>query len=224
MTTTIHLTPAAIDLVDETGCDPEGDVRDLLDGSQTRETLIAYCLDGAAEDRVEGWREYVAAVVEEADRRRAARAAAASAADAARAAAYAADAARAAAYDALEAADDVSALEAADDADDVADAARARAHVIARMCRRPAAAPPAAAAAAPPTPAPPPTSPTPPTPPPAISTAIPAASLPPTSSHPTATPNCRAQLLAECLDGASSDRIDGWCDYVAAIAEAAAHT
>ena len=63
MSTTIRLTPAAQALVDETGCDPQDDIDALRAGTHTEESLLAYCLDGADEDREEGWREYVAAVV-----------------------------------------------------------------------------------------------------------------------------------------------------------------
>jgi hypothetical protein len=33
-------------------------------GSITAESLLAHCLDGADADRADGWRDYVAAVVE----------------------------------------------------------------------------------------------------------------------------------------------------------------
>jgi hypothetical protein len=63
-TTTIDLSAAAIANVQETGIDPSADVERIRSGSVTREALLAECLDGADEDRVEGWREYVSAVVE----------------------------------------------------------------------------------------------------------------------------------------------------------------
>jgi hypothetical protein len=58
----IDLTPAAIDNARETGADVEGDVAAIRSGAHTRESLLAHCLDGADADRVQGWREYVAAV------------------------------------------------------------------------------------------------------------------------------------------------------------------
>lgn len=51
----------------ETGCDPFGDVAALAAGRHTVRTLLAHCLDGADQDRVQGWREYVAAVSDAAE-------------------------------------------------------------------------------------------------------------------------------------------------------------
>lgn len=61
----VRLSHAAALNVAETGIDPEGDLAALRSGEHTAETLLAYCLDGADEDREHGWREYVAALVAE---------------------------------------------------------------------------------------------------------------------------------------------------------------
>ena len=49
--------------IDETGCDPESDLMALTTGEHTPESLLAHCRDGADEDRVQGWRDYVDALV-----------------------------------------------------------------------------------------------------------------------------------------------------------------
>jgi hypothetical protein len=48
----------------ETGCDPLKDAVDLRAGVLTRDELLAECLNGADEDRVAGWHDYVAEVAE----------------------------------------------------------------------------------------------------------------------------------------------------------------
>ena len=48
--------------IDETGCDPNADLVALRTGEHTRESLLAHCLDGADDDRVRGWEEYVDAL------------------------------------------------------------------------------------------------------------------------------------------------------------------
>ena len=58
----LTFTQAALENIEETGCDPRADVEALRSGAHTRESLLAHCLDGADADRVEGWREYVATV------------------------------------------------------------------------------------------------------------------------------------------------------------------
>jgi len=63
----IKLSEAAQANVDETGIDPADDIAALRSGAQTRETLLAHCLDGAAPNRVRGWREYVDAVISAAE-------------------------------------------------------------------------------------------------------------------------------------------------------------
>jgi hypothetical protein len=60
----IQFSPAAQANVDETGSDVAADIAALRSRAHTRESLLAHCLDGADEDRAEGWREYVAAVCE----------------------------------------------------------------------------------------------------------------------------------------------------------------
>jgi len=60
---TLRLSNAALENVAETGIDPMNDVARLRAGEVTEEALIDECLGGADDDRVEGWREYVEAVV-----------------------------------------------------------------------------------------------------------------------------------------------------------------
>lgn len=48
--------------VEECGVDVAEDVRRLRSGEITREQLLAECLDGADDDRVSAWHEYVSAV------------------------------------------------------------------------------------------------------------------------------------------------------------------
>lgn len=54
---------AALENVQETGCDPHTDLNDLISGDRTAESLLDHCLDGADADRVQGWREYVDTLV-----------------------------------------------------------------------------------------------------------------------------------------------------------------
>lgn len=61
MTAQIKLTTAAQRNVDETSTDVAADIAALRAG-KTPGALLADCLDGADDDRIEGWREYVAAV------------------------------------------------------------------------------------------------------------------------------------------------------------------
>lgn len=60
--TKIQLTTAAQENIDETGCDPAADLAALRTGEHTRESLLAHCLDGADDNRVQGWEEYVDAL------------------------------------------------------------------------------------------------------------------------------------------------------------------
>jgi hypothetical protein len=53
---------AALENVMETGCDPAADIAALRHGRHTEESLLSHCLDGADEDREDGWREYVQAI------------------------------------------------------------------------------------------------------------------------------------------------------------------
>jgi len=59
----IKLSTAAQQNVDETGISPNEDVRRLRVEELTPEDLLEECLRGADEDRVQGWTEYVDAVV-----------------------------------------------------------------------------------------------------------------------------------------------------------------
>lgn len=59
----VSFTCAAASNIEETGCDVEGDLYELRTGKTTRERLLAACLDGADTDHVQGWRDYVAAIV-----------------------------------------------------------------------------------------------------------------------------------------------------------------
>jgi hypothetical protein len=59
----VEMTAAAAECVRETGADVAADVASLRSGEHTAESLLVYCLDGADDDRADGWREYVAAVV-----------------------------------------------------------------------------------------------------------------------------------------------------------------
>ena len=59
----IQMTNAAIDCIRETGCDPNEDVDAILGGRMTASDLRFTCLDGADADRVQGWRDYIAAVL-----------------------------------------------------------------------------------------------------------------------------------------------------------------
>lgn len=61
---TIEFTTAALENIEQTGTDFEDDLSRLRSGEVTREQLLAECLDGADEDVVEGWEDYVAALVE----------------------------------------------------------------------------------------------------------------------------------------------------------------
>lgn len=65
-----EFTQAAAENVEETGINPADDVESLLAGQHTRDSLLAHCLDGAHRDRVQGWTDYVDAVVRCAEKRR----------------------------------------------------------------------------------------------------------------------------------------------------------
>jgi len=56
---------AALENIKETGIDPADDVARVRAGLSP-DALLAECLEGADEDRVEGWREYVERIAEEA--------------------------------------------------------------------------------------------------------------------------------------------------------------
>lgn len=62
---TMNWTSASMANAEEIGMrhgEVEDDIERLSDGAQTREELLAICLDGADEDRRVGWVEYVDAV------------------------------------------------------------------------------------------------------------------------------------------------------------------
>jgi hypothetical protein len=60
----IEFTAAALENIEESGLadSVEDDVQKIRDGRLIRESLLLACLDGAEDDRVQGWRDYVAAV------------------------------------------------------------------------------------------------------------------------------------------------------------------
>jgi hypothetical protein len=58
----LKLSPAAAAAVEETGVDPADDVARVCSGKITEDDLLAECLDGADDDRIQGWRDYVTAV------------------------------------------------------------------------------------------------------------------------------------------------------------------
>jgi hypothetical protein len=58
-----RFTPAAHEAIAETGGDYHTDLHSLRTGKLTAETLLAHCLNGADPDRVDGWKEYVSALV-----------------------------------------------------------------------------------------------------------------------------------------------------------------
>jgi len=58
----VKMTEAAAANVEEAGVDVAHDLASLRAGRSTRMTLLQACVDGADDDRVEGWRDYVSAV------------------------------------------------------------------------------------------------------------------------------------------------------------------
>jgi len=50
--------------IEETGIDPADDIEAVRTGAKSATSLLDECLSGADRDRVQGWREYVDAVVE----------------------------------------------------------------------------------------------------------------------------------------------------------------
>ena len=60
---TIRFTKAAQECIDETGIDFMLDVQRLREGSVDVLGLLGECLDGAEDDRFQGWNDYVDAVV-----------------------------------------------------------------------------------------------------------------------------------------------------------------
>lgn len=60
----LKMSNAAVENAEETGADPLEDIAAIRSGEHTRESLLAYCLDGADDDREVGWRDYVDSVVD----------------------------------------------------------------------------------------------------------------------------------------------------------------
>ncbi len=53
----------ALENIAETGADPEQDRADIITGKHSRESLLEHCLDGADDDRREGWEDYVSEIM-----------------------------------------------------------------------------------------------------------------------------------------------------------------
>jgi hypothetical protein len=56
-------TDAALANIDETSANWAEDLGALRGGKHSAESLLAHCLEGAEDDRVQGWRDYVAALI-----------------------------------------------------------------------------------------------------------------------------------------------------------------
>ena len=54
-----RFTPAALENIEETDADVLADLAKVRSGVLSREMLLIACLDGADDDRVRGWRDYV---------------------------------------------------------------------------------------------------------------------------------------------------------------------
>ena len=73
MTTTIltatlaRFTPAAHEASAETGANVEADLQRVLGGGCSRAQLLAHCIDGSDDDRLEGWTDYVDAIFAQAE-------------------------------------------------------------------------------------------------------------------------------------------------------------
>lgn len=61
--TLFNFSNIALDAIAETGCDPSSDLQALIDGTHTPASLWEHCIDGADEDRIEGWRDYFSEVI-----------------------------------------------------------------------------------------------------------------------------------------------------------------
>ena len=53
----------ALSSIEETGCDPDADLQALVTGTQTPAGLWAHCVDGADDDRLDGWKDYFSEVI-----------------------------------------------------------------------------------------------------------------------------------------------------------------
>lgn len=60
----LKFTQAAQQNIDETGINPENDIAGIRSGVLTYNLLLVHCLNGASDDRVQGWKEYVETVCE----------------------------------------------------------------------------------------------------------------------------------------------------------------
>jgi hypothetical protein len=60
----VQFSSAAIDNCEIASVNVDADIESLRNGTHTRETLLAHCLDGVDEgsEMVQGWRDYVATV------------------------------------------------------------------------------------------------------------------------------------------------------------------
>ena len=63
MSMMIPMSERAADNVTYTGCDVAHDLASLRSGACTELDLLNYCLEEADQARVEGWRDYVEALV-----------------------------------------------------------------------------------------------------------------------------------------------------------------
>ena len=62
-----EFTRAAQENMDEAGVDATHDLSEIAAGLWSPESLLEHCLEGADEDREQGWREYVSALFAAAD-------------------------------------------------------------------------------------------------------------------------------------------------------------
>lgn len=61
--TLFNFSDAALDAIAETRCDPAEDLQALIEGTHSPSSLWGHCIDGADEDRIEGWRDYFSEVI-----------------------------------------------------------------------------------------------------------------------------------------------------------------
>lgn len=57
-----NFSAAAIRNIEETGIDPLEDVRRVREMLVSRDALLEECLQGADDDRIDGWQDYVSAI------------------------------------------------------------------------------------------------------------------------------------------------------------------
>lgn len=65
--TLARFSPAAHEARLETGANVEADLQRVLGGACSRDQLLAHCLDGADDDRAQGWEDYVDAIFAQAE-------------------------------------------------------------------------------------------------------------------------------------------------------------